>query len=391
MGLIVAGVGNAGDVNVYSATGTASLVSDPPSPWGHRSIRITGVQSADVLGKPVTAPTLGTYVWYMALCRFTAVPSNGQRQGILNIPTDGASPRDNVGIHWYGQASGNPKIAYLDNTLSVIGQSTNTFFPNRWYRVIVRFDGTNVRLWVDGVAEFTIAGTEKPVAGLIQWQAGGSSASNTRYISDCIVYTSSTVGDINEASAWPEVRSHYPNANGFHDDYGRLNACSTQGDGDYTYWDDWLNGGLGNGDGDYNCGMTLKAWEQSSGITSATYVNPLKRVMWVGRLRVLDAGKFVPHTALIRYSGTDKEVDLGSFGTATYFTLRNAYDLAPGEIAWTQAILNASEAGHTRNIPADDDTRIFVTAICLEGAAWGPTAPPGLVVPRYPMRAMIGR
>src|SRR3990167_1956609 len=213
-----------------------------------------------------------------------------------------------------------------------------------------------------------------------------SSESVDGYWSSLGRFSSTTAGDFVEsgtAGFFPEVLGHSPNSDtGITYDQYWSESSSTPGAASYTQWDDLTSSGVNDGTTTWN-GIGTAGGTQTSKISSQTYSNTVRgaQTYQIYGASHSNKGNLV-HSALIRFSGTNKTINLsGPPGTA-FDGYSSDLNSLPGGAAWTN--LNSIEYGNTRAF-GTAQTNLQITAIWLEGFALGttvkkPANPPAPVV-----------
>lgn len=304
--------------------------------------------------------------------------ADGDKMGGLGIGTIDAAGND----YHFGRLGkpGNKWVAAIyrsnnDGTLTVLGEGTTQFSPNAVYLMNVRFDGTNIVYYIDGVAQITLAHTNRPGVGGLGFSMVYHYGFFGQRLSDepagLVMYYNTGVaatglaGDF--AGRFPEVRDAHPNAAGFYNDFTGVPETVNK----HLNWDDLV--GFADHDGDISYNFAGDALlRQTSGFADTTMTNALCVTRLAAFLRVNVAGKVALGIGLLcRQNAVDLDKDVTGI-VATGYVLREAvWGKAPDASVWTQAKFNAAEWGVRRN--AGVALNLQATAIGLEVGAMGAT------------------
>jgi len=267
-----------------SASANVSMETVPATPWGGYHMKCTTASSiALYAGSPVDAAANDTYVWRMGFFLFESIPSGANRGVYLCSVSGGGISAIHVDILEDG--AGNNNIRIRDNLAVTLGTGSTDLSTNAWHMIIIRFDGTNIKVWVNGTLEITVAGA-KGAAKPDDQDCNKSSSSGgggPDHMAHWCGVTSATATDIDETADYSEVRAIFPSADGNYGQWGD-NADETSIDGTYTDWDDWASGAVDE--------ATYIAGQNSvQGISDISVANPT--VITTGSAHSLTTGQSV--------------------------------------------------------------------------------------------------
>jgi hypothetical protein len=362
------------DKEAYSMPTGYDLDSGNSPPFSTRWLHNSGTSFMTIDG-PGGMGAIGQVTWYLTYWRWDATVTTGDIGNIFgSIHNDAAAPDNIIHLDAIGQSDGSFKLEIRNNNGSPgaikAGPSTTTFSTGTTYFIILRLDGTDVKVWVDGTEEVTGTFAGVPTDADI---GTGTAAHTGRRWACTAVITGGNVGDLDEANDVTEVRYHGPNGDGSLAQYADEDCAGE--DASYDNWHDW-NSGSHNGGTTFNCGPEDTDKKQTSTIQTATYTHHVLGVIVTSMSALATAQKAVQQDQLMYFSGKTK-LHATALATTSFDERRAIFDRTPPGAPWTNARLNASEIGVGRqsaDLWPDADEDIHTTAIAAEGLALG-TAP----------------
>lgn len=282
-----------------------------------------------------------------------------------------------IGPWVYGRLgkAGNKWVAAMFSTAgAVLNEGTTQFSPRAVYLINVRFDGTNIIYYVDGVAQITRADTGRPANNALDFRRVEDIGTATNlepaglemYYNTC-VYASGAAGDF--AGRFPEVTDAHPNAQGFHNDFlGSPDATNK-----YLNWDDLAAFGVHDSATSLNWRTNVGIGRQSSVFTDPTFSNAVCIAVETAIVRSSVSGKDPISVSLIcRQNSVDAERVVAGV-SSTSFAMRNAgWSVAPDGTVWTSTKIYAAEWGVVR-AAVGPASNLDATAIAVEVGAIGAT------------------
>ena len=306
-----------------------------------------------------------SFVW-LVLRQYTLTydswGATGESAGII-----GAGATNSVPSFLVAKKSGT--IDYTVNIkgtgATIFATSESVYTSGTELTLLMEWNGTNIKVWINGRLEITYADTWQPLHDRI------ITSGNVNITTPVRLWRGAMLCDSNSESDRPgtlvEVIQMDPNANGTDAEWGSHTDCTASTSGDYTYWDDYTSGGTPNENTDYNCGEGNTDVEETSHLTAPSFtsghtIDGVKYYCWA---KANIADKFVPIYSRLRSSSSVSDISLGYLTTTAWVARREIYDTPPGGTTWASE-LAALEAGITRGSLADDEANIHVTALALE-------------------------
>ncbi len=388
--LIANAFGPGPDIGMYVDAPIAfSLVTSPLPPDGGSGNVLqndsgTGNWSA-VCGNTGGQASFGSNMWVMGWFQLGSGGDVDEHFGIIHMSADSGG----VSVSMRGKVTSDGfNIGIFGNVVMSNDSPENTegftggFLDDTWYFFIMRTNGTDVRVWVDGTQEAIWVNTRNIDEHDFGFSAHetASPSYKTFWCQWALVH-SAFASDVTETTAFSQVLHHLPDGNGTHSDWNRTTACT--GTAVYTDVDDWITGADDGQTTIWCAGDPVSVIEQSVTIADQTYADT-----FVGpAIRVLSRAQGTPKggadfSILLRESSTDDGITRAL--NATMRPTDRVVTVPPGGGSWTEAKINASEIGVTRDDDDTDAMEIEVTAMLVEGLAIGSTDPrASSVAPQY--------
>ncbi len=343
-----------------------SVVSTPAPTQGLYRIQLNaGNNGAANIGPDVAITADSHVAMMMREARFATDITAGNVKTMMktDMPSGGYGS-----LRWVGESggSGEAHIGLYDTSNVQKGLSTSTFAKDTDVSAWLHWDGVNAELFINGVSEIKVATTDKPtnsmvtlgengnVGGQLHWRAGGLIDAATRAelygAEDVEVDRLDPDGDTSEddTTGVPDATDHYKN------------------------WDDFVSGGASDSDTSYNL-FGQADHKQVSTLTTHTPGQTIRCAVHHNRGRAATAAKTGKAWARIKEGANVAEVLLPNFGGSAYLNQMAVFDLAPDGGAWTQADVDALEAGLRSD--ADNDVNIRISSLAIElVSAGGPPA-----------------
>lgn len=314
--------------------------------------------------------TVQPYTWQVLTFRADGTFSSGTDFGIIRLEGNGTGT-DPIGLYGIGQANGRYKVALVDNAGTTIhATSTNDYASAADITIRVQWDGTNCKIWIDGVLEITHATTVKPQAGnCILWWHSGNMATVTKYWSGFVCVTSDTEAD----RPGTDLRRYRldPNANTSDNGWGQPLACASA-NGRFEEWDDYAAGGAPDSGTTFNCKDAGIA-SHVSGLTTATAVGTILGAIGHSWQRTNVANKAALLTPKIAYAGASV-LGASQVQTTAWVSHMMVQATVPGGGAWSQTVIDGLEYGTRRSDSEVADAE--VSAIAVEVFAIDADPPP---------------
>lgn len=245
----------------------------------------------------------------------------------------------------------------------------STFDTSTNYSLRFQFDGTNAKLWVNGILDISIAVSDKPTRFL--HTSSALPTSPKQYWCGLGWRGSNDEADRNDPSA-PTIEGSNPKGDNESSDYGDDADCTTA-DGTWTDWDD-------DGSDDSNTAIFIcirggSAGSETSDMDDITMDDPDLVV-----LRQLGSAEIGSKTAatfcrIINDDGTPKisEVQHTNVAVTGWRGFSRAFPLDANGDAWTKARVNATNAG-VRSLDTNDDNDRWAMER-METFKWGNDPP----------------
>ncbi len=210
------------------------------------------------------------------------------------------------------------------------------------FTVALAYDGANVTLYIDGVQDAQAANTTKLDSRAVAVFGTQTEAGVIHYYD----YAASFEGDADDQPDTDVgVYLLNPNANTSEDDYSDQADCSAgaAGAGDFARWDDYP--GTPDDATTYNCAGARNA-QQTSGLSTASPSGDIAGAIYRIWNEATTGTKTVDNWARLIEGANVSEVQLVNIGHDSFKTDMLVYPDPPDGGAWTQAIVDALEAGH---------------------------------------------
>jgi len=252
-----------------------------------------------------------------------------------------------LGLRGFGQASGKYKVALVDLTGAAQGTSTTEYASNVDITIRVQWNGSEAKVWINGLLEITVATTGRPTTGqMILWWLASDMATVTKYWGVYSVATSDTEAD----RIGTNLRRGRldPTGDTTEDDFGQQGASCVAGDATFSNWDDYAGGGAPDDATTFNCGATLGTKQVSSlsTVTVADVVLGVAARYWA-HANIGDKGH-VQLLARLKYAGNAIDAADPLEASATWVGWAEWFSTPPGGGAWSQTIIDGLECGCSR-------------------------------------------
>ena len=352
--------------SLYLTNVNFSVTNSPAPPQGNYWLKGTRA-AADTFDLQAVLPA-ANYAWF-ALRAFMWDGTIDEDDYISVIEFRMPNPTDWRRIIFMGQADGSGRVhLYRDSDGVASGiEGPTSFGENVPHSILVQYDETNIKVWVDGLLEITEAELTRLWDSKLEIPASSVGTPN-RYWRGGVLCGSDNVADRPNTAVW--VGGIYPDANGTDGEYSDDGDCSAAGTGnaDYTHWDDYINGGTSDDGAEYNCAPGTVDWEQTSEASDLVLpVADIEAVIWRGLLNPGAGAKTITNWARLRYNANISDVSLPNITTAAWAGYAALFLTPPGGGSWdVQAIFDggALEMGH--RVDSGNNDVCGVTAIMGE-------------------------
>jgi hypothetical protein len=297
----------------------------------------------------------------------TALTTGTNRYIIGPINTNGSGNDASFYLILNYNAGAN-RLELRDLALGVVATGSNiTADINTVYRWWMKFDGTNITVYLNGASDMTVAKTAMPLASASNNQMAlgvGVTLGAGILLQRDVFRVTSDANDFNMATDVPETKGLPPDGAGNYTDW-----TGTEAD-----WDDYDGAETPDDDTTYIEKLNVAGTFRESvllldpSLVNATLVGIVAR----GWNRQDDATKNTIMRHFIREGSTDSaNTDAVSHTGTTYISSQSVWNVRAGGGAWTEAGLIATELGVQR--VNDSTAGIRVSAALVEYLSFGAT------------------
>ena len=323
-----------------------SIVSVPAPAQGAYFFRATGVDAAALEFQGSADSLAFTYRWIVLReFRLDGTLNAGQEVSFLRWDTTAAGVAHR--LHWV-RVSASTYNLRLKRNGAVLGTGSTAFSTGASVAIRVQTDGAHVQVWANGALEIDALTTESMVLTVF-YLKNVLAAGQDMYFGGLAVYEAA-----NESDRPGTVVSRYglfPNAEAV-GQYGGLISggvedCADTAKGRFQNWDDWLAGGVNDGNTEYNCNYGTPALKEISELSTAVVANVANAgVICRGFVRANIAAKnIITFHRIEDAAGNSLERQNAVLTDTTYHVRAAALNRPPDGLAWTQAKVDALRGG----------------------------------------------
>lgn len=316
-------------------------------PQTDRWLEIEDTAGSQALGPPRTFAAK-TYVW---LCirafRLSGTLGIGQDQPFVTIPRD---PFGTFNFHWV-YASASTYNVRVTATGGFDETSGTAYSVDTNLAIRVQWDGTDLKVWINGVLEVDAAEATYPDDARLTLGDPVAATGQEHYWSGIALTHSNSEADRPGTNVDADLLPLSGNM-AAEDEYGDDGDCTTD---DATYTDAQLDGSDQVDTATYWCGRAAGALKQMAETTTVTPAEELwLGLMWRGACAAFVGSKTADTYARI-HDGTNAAEKQNNNITSTDWTGRiHAFPTAPDGGAWTQTDIDNLKCG-VRTVGTNDD------------------------------------
>ncbi len=217
----------------------------------------------------------------------------------------------------------------------------STFDTSTNYSLRFQFDGTNIKLWVNGVLDITIASSDKPTRF---FHSGSTLPSGVKQYWCGLCWRGSN-DEADRPNTTLTIEGLNPASDNETADYGDQADCITDGVGQ---WQDWDDDGADDSDTSiYLCELGGANGIETSELDNLTMTTP--KLVVVRQLGADNVGGKTVSTwcRILDGDGTPNVIEIQhtNIGSLSFRGFSRAFPTAPDGGAWTQAEVNDLKAG----------------------------------------------